>query len=98
MATLDECFEALGLTQDATPEQLKLAFRAAAKTLHPDMGGDPVKFSELNKKYMRAMDHATTPRKCTRCDGTGKFRQAHGFHTATVDCYVCKGSGKVKPR
>lgn len=43
----------LGLTQAATLADLNRAFRARARTLHPDRGGDPRAFQELNNAHQR---------------------------------------------
>ena len=37
----------LGVTPAAAPAELRRAFRLAAKTAHPDAGGDPARFHEL---------------------------------------------------
>jgi curved DNA-binding protein len=44
-------YEILGVSQTATPEQLKSAFRQLAKKHHPDLGGDQEKFKQLNTAY-----------------------------------------------
>jgi curved DNA-binding protein len=44
-------YATLGVDQTATPEQLKSAFRQLAKKHHPDLGGDPEKFKQLNEAY-----------------------------------------------
>jgi len=44
-------YDFLGVKKDATPKQLKKAFRILAMKHHPDRGGDQAKFKELNKVY-----------------------------------------------
>lgn len=44
-------YELLGVPQAATPQQIKAAYRDLAKKLHPDKGGDPEKFKEVQKAY-----------------------------------------------
>lgn len=44
-------YEVLGLSKDASPADIKKAFRKAAMTHHPDKGGDVEKFKEVNKAY-----------------------------------------------
>ncbi len=34
-------YEVLGVCPDATDDQIKTAWRTAAKATHPDAGGDP---------------------------------------------------------
>lgn len=50
---IDQAFEVLGLRRGASWEAVKMAFRANAKTNHPDHGGDPVVFKQLNEAYQR---------------------------------------------
>lgn len=41
----------LGLARDAPQDTVGAAYREAAKKTHPDMGGDPMRFYEVNKAY-----------------------------------------------
>ena len=41
----------LGLQQTATAEDIKSAYRKQAKSDHPDTGGDPEKFKQLNEAH-----------------------------------------------
>jgi len=49
-------YETLGVTQSATPEELKSAFRKLAKQHHPDVGGDVSKFQAINEAYNTLSD------------------------------------------
>ena len=51
----------LGLTQAATLADLNRAFRARARTLHPDRGGDPRAFQELNNAHQRLKEALARP-------------------------------------
>lgn len=44
-------YDILGVSKDATPDELKKAHRKLALKLHPDKGGDPEKFKEINEAY-----------------------------------------------
>eukprot|EP01016_Furgasonia_blochmanni_P016152 TRINITY_DN1918_c0_g1_i5.p1 TRINITY_DN1918_c0_g1~~TRINITY_DN1918_c0_g1_i5.p1 ORF type:complete len:494 (-),score=187.62 TRINITY_DN1918_c0_g1_i5:221-1702(-) len=44
-------YDLLGLGKEATPDEVKKAFRKKAVTMHPDKGGDSEKFAELNEAY-----------------------------------------------
>jgi len=44
-------YQNLGLSPTASPDEIKQAYRAKAKDLHPDKGGDPVEFASVAKAY-----------------------------------------------
>jgi len=44
-------YEILGVSEDASPEEIKKAFKKAAVKHHPDKGGDKKKFQEMNEAY-----------------------------------------------
>eukprot|EP00775_Hariotina_reticulata_P012213 gene12213-12350_t len=44
-------YELLGVSQEATPDELKKAHRKLALQHHPDKGGDSDKFKEINEAY-----------------------------------------------
>lgn len=44
-------YNSLGVEPDATPEQIKQAYRDKAKNHHPDKGGDPVEFAPIAHAY-----------------------------------------------
>src|SRR6478752_9776011 len=45
-------YEVLGVSKDASDDELKKAFRKAAVKHHPDkVGGDEAKFKEINEAY-----------------------------------------------
>jgi DnaJ-domain-containing protein 1 len=48
----------LGLPSNATEQQIKEAYREKVKTVHPDMGGDPESFKQVNEAYATAREHA----------------------------------------
>ena len=66
----------LGVSRDASPDEIKKAFRKLAHKYHPDKGeGDEVKFKEANEAYQVLSD----PEKRKRYDQFGSaFDQAGG--------------------
>lgn len=51
----------LGVTSTATLADLNRAFRAQARTLHPDRGGDHRDFQELNNAHKRLKEALARP-------------------------------------
>lgn len=48
-------YDVLGVTKDATPADIKAAFRSLARTHHPDVGGDVEEFKRLRVAYDAGM-------------------------------------------
>jgi len=46
-----DLYEILGVTRDASEEELKRAYRRKAREVHPDQGGDEESFKELTAAY-----------------------------------------------
>jgi molecular chaperone DnaJ len=44
-------YETLGVKKDASPEEIKKAFRRLARKHHPDAGGDAERFKDINEAY-----------------------------------------------
>ncbi|CAE7358068.1 dnajc27 [Symbiodinium natans] len=59
-------YDILGITRDATAEEVKKAYKKAALTHHPDKGGDPEKFKECGA----AVETLTDDRKRAAYDST----------------------------
>lgn len=51
MADEPTLYEILGLQKDATRDEVRLAYRAASKTAHPDAGGSPGLFLMVLHAY-----------------------------------------------
>ena len=79
---------ALGLTDAATAEEVKLAYRTRARQLHPDAGGDPMEFQALNLIYTQAL-HEVTHRVCPTCGGTKKCTLQVGTSQMKLRCPDC---------
>jgi len=54
--TLKMAREILGVSSDATPAEVRKAFRAAAKRAHPDSGGSEGAFQQVMDAYQRLQD------------------------------------------
>lgn len=68
-----DLYAILGVTKDATPDQLKKAYRKLASQHHPDKGGDTTKFQEIQTAY----DTLSDPQKRQMYDNP----QPQGFNT-----------------
>lgn len=73
-------YEVLGVSKNASADEIKKAFRKLAVEHHPDRGGDEAKFKELNEAYEVLKD----PEKRKRFDqfghaGVGNDAGAGGF-------------------
>ena len=49
-------YDILGVTRDATQDDIKKAFRKLAAKYHPDAGGDEAKFKEVSEAYTTLSD------------------------------------------
>jgi DnaJ-class molecular chaperone len=65
-------YEILGVSRTATADEIKSAYRKLAKKYHPDLGGDPEKFKEINQ----ANDILSDPDKKAHYD-SGGFNSFH---------------------
>lgn len=63
-------YETLGVNRTATADEIKSAYRKLAKKHHPDLGGNPEKFKEINEAH----DILSDPDKKAHFD-SGGFRQ-----------------------
>lgn len=89
-------FEILGLPATATPLEVKQRWRKLCSTLHPDRPtGNAVEFDEVRRAYHEALTEASAPKRCARCGGSGRTQQGHGFHTTSLTCPTCLGTGTL---
>jgi curved DNA-binding protein len=65
-------YETLGVAKDATPDQIKAAYRRLAKQHHPDLGGDTQRFQDITNAY----DVLTDANKRAHYDHTLRGPQA----------------------
>lgn len=71
-------YETLGVTRDATPEELKRAYRKLARQYHPDANPNDPEAAERFKEIGRAYEVLSDPEKRQRFDMYGDERAASG--------------------
>lgn len=76
--TMENYYQILGVDSNATPDDIKKAYRKLANKHHPDKGGDQSKFKDISVAYETLSD----PQKKAEYDmmQQGGSRQFH-FHT-----------------
>ena len=80
----DDPYQILGVTKDATPEQIRAAYRKLAKKHHPDLNPGDKKAEETFKAAASANDLLSDPEKRARfdrgeIDGAGNERAPQGY-------------------
>lgn len=74
MATTKDYYDILGVSKNASQDDIKKAFRKLAHEHHPDKGGDQAKFKELNEAYQVLSD----PNKRSQYDQFGASFDSRG--------------------
>lgn len=72
-------YQTLGVSKNASPDEIKKAYRKMAAQHHPDKGGDTAKFQEIQKAYETLSD----PQKKQQYDNPNPFggqQGPGGFH------------------
>lgn len=78
MAPARDLYEILGVTRDATQEDLKKAYRRLARRLHPDVSQDPAS-EERFKEIVGAYEILSDPEKRRQYDLFGQRGGPEGF-------------------
>lgn len=77
----------LGVSVSATEAEIKAAFRARARTAHPDKGGSAEEFNELRTAYQKLM--AQMNGRCSVCCGKGFVNSRRGIFVYREPCSIC---------
>lgn len=72
-------YQILGIDRNASADDIKSAYRKLAKKYHPDLGGDPEKFKEINEAH----DILSSPDKKAHFDHGGFHPGAQAFRSGT---------------
>jgi molecular chaperone DnaJ len=68
-------YKILGVSKEASADEMKSSFRSLSKKHHPDVGGDEEKFKEINEAYSVLSD----PQKKQEYDNPGLSNGLGGF-------------------
>lgn len=70
----EDLYQVLGVPRDASPDEIKRAFRRLSHQHHPDKGGEAKKFQEINRAYQILSD----PQKRSQYDQFGHVGGPNG--------------------
>ncbi len=73
--TMEDYYSVLGVSRQATKEEIKKAYRKLAHKHHPDKGGDEAKFKKINEAYQVLSNE----KKRAQYDRFGKAGTSAGF-------------------
>lgn len=76
ISTMNDAYTTLGVSRNATNEEIKKAYRKLAGQHHPDKGGDTAKFQEIQNAY----DTLSDPVKRQQHDNPNPFSNDFGSH------------------
>lgn len=77
-------YEILGISPEASNDEVRLAYKRAAMKHHPDRGGDPTEFAKVKQAF-----EALQRRPCPECGGKGHIKKRQGIFTIKENCPQC---------
>lgn len=84
--------EILGVSPDASEDEIRRAYKRAAMRCHPDRGGDMAEFQRVKKAYEQL--NKVRKGRCPVCKGKGVVEKRHGFFVNRTNCPKCWRIGK----
>lgn len=93
---MTKLYHILGVSQTASSEEIRRAYRKAAASAHPDKGGDDEKMAEINRAYEILSDPARRARYDTGKDDLGA-RVFEAEVEATVVALFAEAIDAVNP-
>lgn len=80
MARSGDLYDVLGVAKDASPQDIKRAFRTKARELHPDVAGNDAAKAEAFKRVREAYEVLSDPEARARYDRRGQPRSGGPFY------------------
>jgi len=78
----------LGVAPCADVTEIRQAYRRLVKQYHPDVGGDPQRFKEINAAYMRLVSNQESPMLATPTSSEHRVRVVYGNNKPYKPSYL----------